>query len=200
MTSTPDKRLVILESPYAGDVERNVAYARRALADSLRRGEAPIASHLLYTQPGVLDDTVPAERRLGIDAGLAWGRVADATVMYADLGITPGMQQGIDRAAAEGRVVEVRHLDAQEQDAPLAVDLSPTYGPTTNRVVIDRGHVPAVTVGADGDLLAHVDGNVIPVPETVPDERLRVDVLAYLAVLEHRQQTREAVNSDHAAA
>lgn len=115
MTTGPDKRLVILESPYAGDVERNVAYARRALADSLHRGEAPIASHLLYTQPGVLDDTVPAERRLGIDAGLAWGRVADATVLYADLGITPGMQQGIDRAAAEGRAVEVRHLDTQQE-------------------------------------------------------------------------------------
>lgn len=200
MTSTHDKRLVILESPYAGDVEANVAYARRALADSLHRGEAPIASHLLYTQPGVLDDTVPAERRLGIDAGLAWGRVASATVMYADRGITPGMQQGIDRAAAEGRVIEVRYLDAREDAAPLAIDLSPTYAPTTNRVVIDRDHVPAVTVGADGGLLAHVDGNVIPVPENTPDERLRVDVLAYLAVLEHRQQTREEVPGDHAAA
>jgi hypothetical protein len=28
-------RLVILESPYAGDVEANVAYARRCLRDSL---------------------------------------------------------------------------------------------------------------------------------------------------------------------
>lgn len=116
MTTSPDKRLVILESPYAGDVDANVTYARRALADSLHRGEAPIASHLLYTQPGVLDDTIPAERALGIDAGLAWGRVADATVMYADRGITPGMQHGIDRAAAEGRVVEIRYLDQPSEE------------------------------------------------------------------------------------
>ena len=54
---TPLRR-VILESPYAGDIERNVAYARAAMRDSLLRGEAPIASHLLYTQPGVLDDQV----------------------------------------------------------------------------------------------------------------------------------------------
>lgn len=101
---------VIIESPYAGDIERNTAYARRALADSLRRGEAPIASHLLYTQPGVLDDGDPDERRLGIEAGLAWGPVADLTAVYADLGFTPGMEQGIDRAVNEGRPVEVRHI------------------------------------------------------------------------------------------
>lgn len=105
-------RLVILESPYAGDVERNVAYARRAMADALHRGEAPIASHLLYTQPGVLDDDVPGERALGIAAGLAWGRVADATVVYADLGLTRGMEEGIARAAAEGRPCETRYIEA----------------------------------------------------------------------------------------
>ena len=32
-------RLVILESPYAGDVPANVAYARACLRDSLMRGE-----------------------------------------------------------------------------------------------------------------------------------------------------------------
>ena len=36
-----------LESPYAGDVAANVAYARRCLADSVARGEAPLATHLL---------------------------------------------------------------------------------------------------------------------------------------------------------
>lgn len=103
-------RLVILESPYAGDIDANVLYARRAMADSLHRGEAPIASHLLYTQPGVLRDHDPAERALGIEAGLAWGRVAEATVIYVDLGITPGMQQGVDRATAEGRPCEIRTI------------------------------------------------------------------------------------------
>lgn len=106
-------RLVILESPYAGNVERSVTYARRAMADCLHRGEAPLASHLLYTQPGVLRDEVPGERALGIGAGLAWGRVADATVVYADLGISPGMKQGIARAEAEGRPVEVRYMDTE---------------------------------------------------------------------------------------
>ena len=102
--------LVILESPFAGDVERNIEYARACVRDSLTRGEAPIASHLLYTQEGILNDDIPSERELGIDAGLAWGRVAEATVVYTDLGITEGMHQGIERSHADGRLVEYRSL------------------------------------------------------------------------------------------
>lgn len=104
-------RRVILESPFAGDIHRNIAYARRCVRDSLLRGEAPIASHLLYTQEGVLDDQVPAERQQGIDAGLAWRVVADASVVYVDHGISDGMMYGI-RAAIDARVpVEYRRLD-----------------------------------------------------------------------------------------
>lgn len=103
-------RLVILESPYAGDVERNVDYARACLRDSLLRGEAPIASHLLYTQPGVLNDEIEDERQHGIDAGLSWGRVAEATVVYADLGISRGMKYGIAAAAEANRPIEYRYL------------------------------------------------------------------------------------------
>jgi hypothetical protein len=104
-------RRVILESPYAGDVEANVAYARECVRDSLRRGEAPIASHLLYTQPGILRDGVLEEHKWGIDAGLAWGAVADATVVYIDRGVSIGMEHGIKRAAKEGRTVEFRTLN-----------------------------------------------------------------------------------------
>lgn len=103
-------RLVIIESPLAGDFERNKAYARACMADCLRRGEAPYASHLLYAQPGILDDTVPEERELGITAGLEWGKMAAATVVYEDLGISDGMVRGIARAIAESRPVEYRKI------------------------------------------------------------------------------------------
>lgn len=105
-------KLVILESPYAGDVEANVEYARRCVRDSLSRGEAPIASHLLYTQPGILDDEVPDERTWGINAGLAWRRVADASVVYTDRGITDGMRFGIKAAEDSGISVEYRTIEA----------------------------------------------------------------------------------------
>ena len=107
-------RRVILESPYAGDVEANIKYARRCLRDSLMRGEAPIASHLLYTQPGVLDDGISEERAKGIDAGLAWRGVADATVVYTDRGISSGMRYGISAAKDSEIPVEFRSLRETE--------------------------------------------------------------------------------------
>jgi hypothetical protein len=84
--STSTMRRVILESPYNGDTDGNVTYARACVRDSLLCGEAPIASHLLYTQPGVLRDSVAGEREQGIAPGLAWGPVAEAMVVYIDRG------------------------------------------------------------------------------------------------------------------
>jgi hypothetical protein len=107
-------RLVIIESPYAGDVQANVAYARACVRDSLSRGEAPIASHLLYTQPGILDDDKPDERQWGIDAGLAWRAVAQASVVYTDMGISRGMEYGIAAAETAGVPVEYRSIGKQQ--------------------------------------------------------------------------------------
>jgi hypothetical protein len=101
---------VILESPYAGNVEENVAYARRCMRDCIERLEAPFASHLLYTQPGILNDNKPVEREAGICAGLNWGVVAEATVVYIDKGITDGMLKGIRDAREKGRPVIYRSL------------------------------------------------------------------------------------------
>lgn len=102
--------LVILESPYAGDIDKNIDYARKCMRDSLLRGEYPIASHLLYTQKGILDDLIPEERILGIEAGLAWGRFAEKTVVYTDLGISNGMKYGIENAIKNKRKIEYRKL------------------------------------------------------------------------------------------
>ena len=110
-------RLVIIESPYAGDVERNVRYARACLKDCLSRGEAPLASHLLYTQEGVLDDADPAQRKLGMEAGHAWLEWADAVVVYKDLGISAGMTLGVEAARAYtgvGPDIEYRQLPGWE--------------------------------------------------------------------------------------
>jgi hypothetical protein len=103
-------RRVIVESPYAGDIVKNEDYARSCMYDSLRRGEAPFASHLLYTQRGILRDEVSSEWEWGIRAGLAWGEVAEATVVYTDLGISDGMKRGIQNAINAVRPVEYRSL------------------------------------------------------------------------------------------
>ncbi len=99
-----------MESPYAGEVEENVKYARACLRDCLLRGEAPFASHLLYTQPGVLDDAIPEERKHGIEAGLAFRAVVKKSAIYVDRGISGGMKHGIEDAKKSGRTVEYRSL------------------------------------------------------------------------------------------
>ena len=101
-------RPVILESPYAGDRAAHLEYARDCMRDCLKRGEAPFASHLIYTQ--VLDDDVRKERAQGVAAGFAWVAASEATVVYIDAGISPGMARGIAEAEALGHPVEYRRL------------------------------------------------------------------------------------------
>lgn len=103
-------RRVLLESPWLGDVAANFAYAVECLRDSLRRGESPIASHVLLAHAGVLDDLNQEERATGIAAGFAWRSVADATIVYVDRGVSAGMEAGIADAAAIGQAVEFRRL------------------------------------------------------------------------------------------
>lgn len=61
-------KLIYVASPYAGDVETNMEYAKQACRTVMESGNAFFAPHLLY--PSVLDDAVPAERQLDIDMGL----------------------------------------------------------------------------------------------------------------------------------
>ncbi len=109
------QRLVVIESPFTGEVERNIAYARACMKDCLLKGEQPFASHLLYTQEGILRDDVPEERALGINAGLLWGQMAEAVIVYTDLGITEGMELGIQAAKDRGVTIEFRTLEGWDQ-------------------------------------------------------------------------------------
>lgn len=104
---------VIVESPYAGDIERNVRYVRACMRDCLMRGEAPYASHALYTQEGVLRDEVPEERDHGISAGFAWREASEKTVVYTDLGYSKGMEYGIAHANEINHPIEFRTLGGE---------------------------------------------------------------------------------------
>lgn len=99
------RRLVLIESPHRGGGSRE-RYADAVLLDCLARGEAPMASHLLYTR--VLDDDTPTDRHTGMSAGWAWLGVVSALVVYTDLGISGGMHAGMSRANALELDVEFR--------------------------------------------------------------------------------------------
>ena len=137
--------LVILESPYAAPtgigIARNIVYARRCLRDSLLRGEAPLASHLLYTQRGVLDDKLPDERARGIAAGLAWVDHADIHIFYTDLGWSSGMLTALDYNLNKDQGLfppfRLRALDGDIKLPPLD---DPRFNPHIARIANAASH------------------------------------------------------------
>lgn len=107
---------VVIESPFkpkadrdkdpeawAAELRRNIQYARAAYRYALHQGVAPFASHLNYTQPGVLDDQVDEERWWGINAGLEVTRDFEESWFFLDLGMSEGMRYGEERAKKHGR-------------------------------------------------------------------------------------------------
>lgn len=118
---------VIIESPFAGDVGANIRFAQLCMRNCLARGEAPLASHLLY--PQVLDDLIPEEREQGIAAGLAWHHAAELVVFYIDRGWSPGMRQAFRKVRDKGIPYEIRRLDGVAASDDLhAIDASGALG------------------------------------------------------------------------
>lgn len=113
-------KLVIVESPYAADtpeaLSANVSYARDACLDCLDKGESPYASHLFW--PQMLDDSIGDERRLGIQAGLAWSRAADYHVFYTDKGWSQGMLDALKYCIVNERPHYFRALYGPVQNPP----------------------------------------------------------------------------------
>lgn len=103
--------IVIIESPYAGNLELNKKYLDAAILDCCLRGESPYASHKMLTD--ALDDQDKDQRELGIKLGFEFHKVAEKVVVYTDLGLSTGMKQGIKNAVDLNIPVEKRTLGKQ---------------------------------------------------------------------------------------
>jgi len=118
---------VLIESPFKGkewsETRRNILYAKLCVRDSILRGEAPFASHLFYTQTGILDDRIEEERMRGINAGLAWGEDAELSAFYTDFGFSKGMEYGLKHAQEIGRPIETRSLGAIDEILQKVADI-----------------------------------------------------------------------------
>lgn len=87
--------IVYICSPYSGDVEANVAAARRYSRFAVDKGFIPIAPHLLY--PQFLNDDDERERELGLFFGNAlMSKCAEVWVFGSR--ISAGMEAEIKRA------------------------------------------------------------------------------------------------------
>ena len=115
-------KIVAIESPLAAPTPeeraRNIRYAAAAVRDSLERGELPIAPHLLYARPGILDDENPAERARGLALCSAWRSAADLVAVYIDLGISAGMAEALEEIGARGHHYERRGIEGWEAGIP----------------------------------------------------------------------------------
>ena len=106
-------KLIYVASPYAGDVERNVEYAKQACRTVMESGHAFFAPHLLY--PAVLNDTIPEERQAGIEMGLTLLHRCDELWAFGPC-VSSGMQAEI--AEAERLRIPVRRMDVSEELIP----------------------------------------------------------------------------------
>lgn len=104
-----ESRLVYIASPYAGDIQSNVEFAKAACRFAVAQGVTPIAAHLLY--PQILDDQIPDERAAGVRMGLRVLRACDELWVCGDY-ISHGMQ--VELAAAKDWGIPVKQIQAEE--------------------------------------------------------------------------------------
>ena len=92
-------KLVYICSPYAGDIEKNIRFAKAACHYAMEQGCAPVAVHLLY--PQFLNDAVPSERGAGIRMGLRVLAFCEELWICGER-ISPGMSCEIEEAKRLG--------------------------------------------------------------------------------------------------
>ena len=102
-------KMIYVASPYAGDIQKNTEFAKRACRHVMEQGHAFFAPHLLY--PSLLCESVSAERELGLDMGLSMLPRCDELWCYGDH-ISHGMMAEI--AEAQRLNIPTRRVMKQE--------------------------------------------------------------------------------------
>lgn len=113
--------LTFIASPWSGGPRGYREYLTKAIHHSLNLGEVPFAPHGFY--PHYLDDNKDEERERGLQAGLTILARCDKLAIYADHGITPGMQGEIALAVSKRLIVITRYIMVR----------GPKHGPDTEQ-------------------------------------------------------------------
>lgn len=96
--SSKEKRIIVVESPLAGDTQKNFRYALWCCRAWWLNDVFPIASHT--NCPWYMDDNNPKEREAGIDWPWAWF-LSVPHMFMVDLGTSNGMIKAMARCTAE---------------------------------------------------------------------------------------------------
>ena len=101
--------LIYIASPYAGEVEKNIAFAKAACRYAMAEGHTPVAVHLLY--PQLLDDNDPAQRASGLTMGHRVLAACDELWVCGEC-ISTGMVLEITEAEKLG--IPIREVSAEQ--------------------------------------------------------------------------------------
>lgn len=109
-----ERKLIFIASPYAGDIKKNIEFARAACRFCIEQGHTPFAPHLLY--PQMLNDNDPAEREIGLKLGHHVMEKCDEFWLCGDM-VSSGMQGDFEKAV--GLDLPILNVSrAQILDAP----------------------------------------------------------------------------------
>lgn len=128
---------VIIESPFRDSPERALTFARAVALACVHKGESAWGSHMIW--PQFLPET-PEERALGIEAGHAWGEVADIHAFYTDLGWSGGMISALSLCLLKGWYFELRTLRPMPVALPIEGDFTYDDMMTIERSVRENYH------------------------------------------------------------
>lgn len=123
--------VVVLESPFSGDIPVHVAYAQRAMTHARSKGEVVIAPHLMWTQHHKCPDHFVSDydpkyqvENGGRDAALKQihelRRRVNVVVFYIDYGYSSGMKDGLEQCKRDGIPMEERCIGNLEEDVENA--------------------------------------------------------------------------------
>lgn len=82
-------------SPYRGEIEKNIKYARNICRAIALEGNIPVAPHIYFTQ--FLDDEIEEERRIAMKMNLELIKNCDEILICGD-NISEGMKEEISFA------------------------------------------------------------------------------------------------------
>ena len=112
-----EHKLVYIASPYAGDVPKNIEFAKAACLYAMEQNCTPVAVHLLY--PQFLNDNDLAQRSAGLTMGHRVLLACDELWVCGEH-ISSGMAAEITEAEKLG--IPVRKVSAEQIQGGLAMD------------------------------------------------------------------------------
>ncbi len=123
-------KVVLIETPYSGDIEGNIAFCRKCMLDSWKKKEIPIATHLLWTN--FHGDFVADDDKDNTVMGREWAlqcgdmlrhKKTDLVVFYIDKGWSSGMKHAMEQCLRRNIPREIRYLDPNHPSAYRLKDI-----------------------------------------------------------------------------